>query len=96
MGYTVSYDNRQKQPKIKKPPSKGKSLRWAALGAALLLWTALLPEGRAFLLRAFLPGDPAQTVMALETMVGALREGEGFRSAVETFCLVILEGSGAF
>ena len=67
--------------------------KWgAAIAAAGLAVTLMVPRGRLWVRDILLPGDEDITAAALEGMVSDLRSGEPLGDAVETFCKEILAG----
>lgn len=73
-------------------PGKKKAKRfpvWIVLPA--LGGLALLRQS---LGRFLLPGDPAVTGRALETLLAQLRQGIGAGEAVSAFCKAVVQGAG--
>lgn len=86
MGYRVEYET---VPKVRRMEQKrsGTAALTAMFFVVFLLVTSLLwPEGREVLREIFLPGDPAVTVAALETLADELQTGAQLGDALENFC----------
>ena len=91
MSYSVYYSPQTK----KKFPEKTRGhVKWRQVVAVMILIClviGIVPLYKSGVLRELLiPGEPAITVAALETLTENLQEGMPFQLAVETFCGEIL------
>lgn len=93
MGYRVAYET---VPKVRRMEQRrsGRAALTALFFAVFLFLTAVFwPKGREALQELLLPGDPAVTVEALETLAEELQTGVQLGNALENFCLTIVRES---
>ena len=86
MGYRVEYETVRKVRRMEQKRSGTAALTVMFFVVFLLLTSLLWPEGREVLQEIFLPGDPAVTVAALETLADELQTGAQLGDALENFC----------
>lgn len=91
MSYSVFYSP---QTKKKFPDKKETHVKWGRVIAVMVLiciGIGIVSLYKSGVLRELLiPGEPAITVAALETLAENLQEGMPFQQAVEAFCGEIL------
>lgn len=88
MGYQIQYEQIGQVTKIKKRPKAIISF----ILVALILVSAISVKAFAlpWVQDVLLPGDPAVTAAAFETMVESLQEGTSLLDAIKAFCLEII------
>ncbi len=92
MGYQIRYDT-----VVMSKPKKSSLGSWLVIGALLLLVAGAAAVRSAWLpwvREVLLPGDPAVTAAALETMVAQLKGGQSITEAAAAFCREILAHAG--
>lgn len=86
MGYRVEYQTVRKVRRMEQKKSGQAALTAVFFVVFLIITTLLWPEGREVLREILLPGDPAVTVAALETLAEELQTGVQLGDALENFC----------
>lgn len=89
MPYRIDYGPMKKVRGVEKRRSPGAAL--GALCLLILLALSLWPRGAEALRALLIPGDPAVTVAALETLAGELRSGANVQKALEAFCAQVAD-----
>ena len=94
MGYRIDYqpDHMHRGHKIQR--GHVWTLTWLFLLLFGMITYRFWPEGRLILQQILIPGDPAVTLPAVDSLLFSLSQGANAAAALETFCLTILEGSG--
>lgn len=90
MGYRVEYETVGKVRRMEQRKSPRAALTALFFALFLLLTAAFWPKGREALRELLIPGDPAVTVGALETLAEELQTGSALGDALENFCQTIV------
>lgn len=95
MGYRIDYGSMKTSKRKDKLSFTGIMAMTAGFLVLFVLLTSVFwSSGRQKLRDFLLPGDPAVTGQALETMVSQLKDGESISEAVGAFCQEVLDGAG--
>lgn len=90
MAYQITYGPVKRK---KENPGQGRWKLSAAVFAVVLVLSSLTSVFREELLSILLPGDPAVTAAALQTMTEQIMEGEQIGVAFTCFCQEIIENA---
>lgn len=94
MGYRVEYGPVKKVRGVEKRTSHRAALTGGVLLLFLLISSWLWPEGIALLRQWMIPGDPAVTTAAFDSLCEDLQSGEQIVRSLRVFCQQILNGAG--